>query len=118
MKKRVLVYDNQLGYYELMTQVVDYGYDFFLFNKKISIKDAYDAVVFFLHDDLELLDMVKLYDPQIPFILGTSKKTNAYLHEGEAVFILDISNTKDDIERNLQAIFNDIGQLNEKEEAL
>jgi hypothetical protein len=118
MKKKVLVYDNQLGYYELLNDTVRSGYDFLLYDKSKGHKDGYDAVAFFLHDELELLDMVNLYVPEIPFVLGATKKGNSYLRGREAVFIVDISQTKDEIVENLQAIFNEISQPNEKEEAL
>jgi len=116
MKKKVLVYDNQLGYYDLVNDTVKNGYDFFLYKKEHE--EQYDAVVFFLHDDLELLDMVKLYDPEIPFILGTSKKSTSYLKGKDTVFIIDISLTRDEIVQNLVSAFNKVGHLNEKEEAL
>jgi hypothetical protein len=118
MMMKVLVYDNQVGYFSLLTDTLSEGYDFLLYNKRANYDDRYDAVIFFLHDDLELLDMVKLYNPEIPFILGATKKGSHYLQGKEMLFTIDISQTKDEIEKNLQTIFNKIGQLNEKEEAL
>lgn len=118
MKKKVLVYDNQLGYHSLLKDTVKQGYDFLLFDKKENHNEHYDAVVFFLHDDLELIDMVRLYDPEIPFILGTSKKNVDFLEDNGIVYTIDISRTKDKIEKKLQAVFKEITRLSEKEEAL
>lgn len=118
MKKKVLVYDNQLGYYDLLNDAVRNGFDFLLFDKNIYKEVRYDAVVFFLHDDIELLDMVKLYDPSVPFVLGTCKKSGRCFKDKETVFTIDVSETKDEIVRNLQTAFTEISQMNVKEEAL
>ena len=120
MKKKVLVYDNQLGYYELLKDAVSNSYDFLLFSKRLNHKEKYDAVAFFLHDDLELLDIANVYEPAVPFILGTSKRGNGYIKSNDtnSVFTVDISQTKDEIVNNLQIIFSEISQLSEKEEAL
>ena len=106
MKKKVLVYDNQLGYYQLLNETLKSGsYDFQLFNNGKDYKDGYDAVVFFLHDEIELLDLAKLYNPQTPFVLGSSKR-NDEIDGKTNMFTVDLSQTKDGIEKKFIEVFD------------
>lgn len=101
MKKRVLVYDNQKGYYDLLKDTLRAGYDFRLFNNGNDVKDEYDAVVFFLHDEIEFMDMVKLYNPEKPFVLGSSARRNEHLDKKVNMVTIDLSQTKERIEKRL-----------------
>ena len=107
MKKKVLVYDNQLGYYELLNETLKSGsYDFRLFNNGYDYTDGYDAVVFFLHDEIEFLDLVKLYNPKMPFVLGSSKKSNNGVIDNANMFTVDLNLTKDGIEQEFKEVFD------------
>jgi len=107
MKKKVLVYDNQMGYYQLLNETLKSGsYDFQLFHNGSHNKDGYDAVVFFLHDDIEFLDLAKLYNPQTPFVLGSFKKSNPGVDSKTNIFTVDLSQTKDGIEKKFKEVFN------------
>ena len=106
MKKKVLVYDNQLGYYELLNETLNSeSYDFQLFNNRKDYTNGYDAVVFFLHDEIEFLDLAKLYNPEMPFVLGSSKKSNNGLIDKANMFTVDLSLTKDGIEQEFKEVF-------------
>lgn len=108
MKKKVLVYDNQLGYYQLLNETLKSGsYDFQLFdNTENDYKNRYDAVVFFLHDDIELLDMAKLYNPQTPFVLGMSKNSKDGTSAKENMFTVDLNQTRNGIEKKFIEVFD------------
>ena len=107
MKKKVMVYDNQVGYYNLLNDTVKNGYEFLLFTNGNNYEDGYDAVVFFLHDEIELIDLVKLYRPETPFVLGSSKRSSYMASRGN-VFTVDLGQTKDGIEKNLIEVFETI----------
>ncbi|ALM49746.1 hypothetical protein AMR72_13045 [Flavobacterium psychrophilum] len=88
----VLVYDNQMAYYELLRNNFSGSHNIMhypLLNSKSS-DYVCDVMIFFLHDELEILDFVKLYNKDIPVILGiggaakfesvTAERNIYYLH--------------------------------------
>lgn len=72
----VLVYDNQLAYYELLVTHLSGEYNFVLYSSLNGVKADPDwsAMIFFLHDEVELLDFVKLFSKNVPLLFGISQK--------------------------------------------
>jgi len=118
MKKKILVYDNQLGYYDLLKRTIKNGFEFSLFDENYHFLNSEDIVIFFLYDELELLDLVKLYREDVPFIVGCSKTHQHCLSGKENIYTINLGQTKDEIIKSLYEIFNIIQQTAEKEEAL
>ncbi|MXN90984.1 hypothetical protein GR160_07060 [Flavobacterium sp. Sd200] len=118
MKKKVLVYDNQLGYYEMLVRTIKKGYEFFLYKNKSDADEEYDAIAFFLHDEIEHLDMVRVYRPELPFVFAIGNKQDASLKTPDNVFIIDLDRTKGAIVKKFKDVFRQISLLVKKEEAL
>lgn len=68
----ILVYDNQQAYFELLKSNFSQTHQFNLFNSGQieSAVSEYDMLFFFIYDELELLDFIKLYRNDIPVVLG------------------------------------------------
>lgn len=79
MGKKILVYDNQKAYYELLESEMSEGFEFISINSASAefIHSEYDMVLFFLYDEIELLDFIKLYNEKLPFVLGVSNEETA-----------------------------------------
>lgn len=115
MNIKILVYDNQVGYFELLSSSFP-GYAFALY--KPGKNKRYDAIVFFLHDEIELLDMVRLYTGDIPFILA-SANTKAGSKNMKNLYTVDAGHTRDVLIANFEVLLQNIAiQINLKEEAL
>lgn len=73
---KILVYDNQQAYYELLKANFNQEYDFVLFGsggfKEVDSECC--MVLFFVNDEIELLDFARLYVEEIPFVLALSGK--------------------------------------------
>jgi len=83
------------------------SYDFQLFNNG-NEQENYDAVVFFLHDEIEFIDLVKLYRPQTPFVLGSAKINSKVPGEKTNMFTIDLNQTKDGIEKKFIEVFKQL----------
>jgi hypothetical protein len=73
---KILVYDNQSAYFELLKTSFSASFDFFLIHSD-NVKDVdseYDMVMFFMYDEIELLDFAKLYTDRVSFVLGLSNR--------------------------------------------
>ena len=79
MEKKILVYDNQSAYFELLKEIFLNSYEFVLINSnsRLKVDLEYDMVLFFVYDEIELLDFIKLYIEEIPFVLGISNNAAA-----------------------------------------
>lgn len=76
MGVKILVYDNQLAYFELLKTYFPGDHQFVLINSN-TIEEAgseHSMVLFFVYDEIELLDFVKLHSEEMPFVLGISGK--------------------------------------------
>lgn len=119
MKKKILVYDNQLGYYNLLKDNFKKGYTFSLFNEDYSVYNKNeDAIVFFLDDDIELIDLIKLYRDDIPFIVGCSHADAHCLNGKENIYNVSLMQTKDKLIKQLGKILNNVSYNDLKEKAL
>jgi len=74
--KKILVYDNQSAYFELLKTSFPENFQFILtgFDDLENAGLEYDMVLFFVYDEIELLDFGKCYTENVPFVLGLSAK--------------------------------------------
>lgn len=75
MNMRILVYDRQKGYYEWLRKEMA-GRAKVIHTYTFSAKENYDMIIFFMHDSLEMLDIVKAHNKNIPFIICSSLEKN------------------------------------------
>jgi len=120
MDIEILVYDNQLGYYDLLREELRTGYVFTLYPSYTDDSPAkHDAVIFFLNDGIELIDLAKLYDEKLPFILASTKITGDGLLKRENLFNVNLNLTKDALVKEFKKILDGItNQLILSEKAL
>jgi hypothetical protein len=115
MKKTILVYDNQLGYYNLLKENFKHDYKLVLFNKDYKLYSVgEDATVFFLHDDIELIDLIKIYRPEVPLVIGCSQPGAHCLSGKKNIYDLSLMQTKDEILRQLGDLLHTIIEIKEK----
>ena len=71
---KILVYDNQLAYFKLLKTNLSGSYTFTLsdLNSVKGFDSEYNMVLFFVNDEIELLDFARLYRGEIPFMLAIS----------------------------------------------
>lgn len=109
MKKEVLVYDNQTGYYDMLKSKLKEGFDFILFKSDMArVVKEFDAVLFFLHEDLELIDLSRLYNAKIPLILGLSKTVFDANATMDNVYTFNLQQTKHGLLKSLRSIFKNL----------
>lgn len=101
--KEVLVYDSQLGYYEMLRSRLKEGFNFVLFTRGMTKVADFDAILFFLHEDIELVDLSGLYHTKVPLIIGLSKKTDGETGQ-DNVYTLNLQQTK-------KGLINSVRQL-------
>ena len=110
---KILIYDNQLAYYELMKSNFQSGYEFSLYESESdkSIDIEYDMLMFFLYDELELLGFMKLYREDIPVVLGLSgmNKINDRRVEGN-IYYLHLDKFKEEIIEDVKMLLEKIGK--------
>jgi hypothetical protein len=116
METKVLVYDNEVGYYHLLKDVISDGFEFTLYNNSDN-NSRYDVVVFFMHDEIEVMDMVKLYRRDIPFVLGADNG-HTYIQHRDNAHIINTALSRDEIIETFIQLFKEIDANNVKEEAL
>ncbi|TRW25382.1 hypothetical protein FMM05_08755 [Flavobacterium zepuense] len=116
----VLVYDNQLGYYNLLNEEIINTFSFTLYDEnKYNESYKYDVVVFFLSDEIELIDLLRLYEKSTPFIFASDKLKGTLLPIRENCYWVDLNYTRDVLLKELEAILKNIAkQINENEKAL
>jgi hypothetical protein len=104
---KILVYDNQQAYYELLRSGFSENAVFSLFNGlNFELADKeYNMIVFFIYDELELLDFIKLYQENIPIVLGLSlmNKYSNFIAQGN-IHYLHLDKLKNEI-------IEDVGKL-------
>jgi hypothetical protein len=71
---KILVYDNQLAYFKLLKTNFNRSYNFILFdsNRMKEVDSEYGMVLFFVNDEIELLDFARLYREEIHLVLAIS----------------------------------------------
>ncbi|MHA3787399.1 hypothetical protein ACX0HA_04250 [Flavobacterium hauense] len=109
--KKILVYDNQNAYYELLKNSITEEYEF-ISASTVGFEFAdseCDMVLFFLYDEIELLDFVKLYNENIPFVLGIANEETAkdIVTEGNIQF-LNLNNLKDELLADVKVILKTV----------
>jgi hypothetical protein len=76
VNKKILVYDNQSAYFELLKTTFLDNFEFTLtgFDVVENAESEYDMILFFVYDEIEFLDFVKCFTEDVPFGLGLSGK--------------------------------------------
>lgn len=100
MGTKILIYDNQYAYFELLKTTFLHEYQFVL-SKAGELESAdleVDMIMFLVYDELELLDFVKLYKEDVPVILGLSgvNKPNNFTMHGN-IHYLNLNKLKNEI---------------------
>lgn len=76
MNTKVLVYDSQEGYFELLKKSIR-DCNFILYkNSNTTMMQDVGMIIFFMSDRLELADYIKLYRRNIPIIFGLTNKAS------------------------------------------
>ncbi len=98
---KIWIYDNQLGYFDLLKNNMPPDYQLQHFNvNNCSIEDSKgkaDSLVFFLNDELELLDYMKLQHPGMKTILCSPLESGAILQRDGDFIHIDVNLNKDDL---------------------
>ena len=96
----VLVYDNQRAYYQLLVTHLSGEYNFVLYSSLIDVAANFrwNAMIFFLYDEMELPDFVKLYNKDVPVVFGIDReaKKDTIVIEGN-IYYLHLNKLKEDI---------------------
>lgn len=76
MNKKILIYDNQSAYFELLkaSSLDDFQFTLTGFDDVENAGSEYDMILFFVYDEIELLDFAKYYTEDVLFVLGLSGK--------------------------------------------
>jgi len=96
----VMVYDNQLAYYKLLMANFSDRYNFVLYNPSTTqvVENTYSVLMFFLYDEMELLDFIKLYNKNTPAVFATSHKDEEESFNSEGnIYYLHLDKLKDEI---------------------
>ncbi len=113
MKKKVLVYDNQLGYYKMLVENLGKEISFILYDSLLP-EIRFDAVTFFMNDELEAHDMVVLHGMNLPFILATSKSGIDVAAGTQNIFHIDLRKTRDVLLEKIKDVFSTLHIGNNK----
>lgn len=108
MGLKILVYNNQEGYFSFLKKNINGGNNSLLhYNDKIKTDDI-NMLIFFMSDSIELADYVKLYRSNIPVVFGY---TGPYLEEyknEENLYYVNLSAPKDTLLRYINAVISKI----------
>ncbi len=100
LASKILVYDNQQAYFKLLKHNFSKTYQFILWNplQYERPESEFGMLMFFVYDDLELLDFVKLYRKGIPAVIGFSASNKAvdYYDDGN-IHYLHLNRLKNEI---------------------
>lgn len=115
MEMDVLVYDNQVGYYEFLKNTIQVGgFNFVKFDERKN-SSGYDAIVFFMQNKFELMDFVKIYRDDLPVIFCSSTRSNAieknYNSYTSNIRFLDLAMPKEQMSHSLLSTFSEFGKL-------
>lgn len=116
IKKNVLVYDNQMGYYKMLVDSMSKDVSFVLYDALLLPNAPFDAITFFMNDELEAHDMALLRGMKLPFILATSRNGVAKPLDSPDIFHIDLRKTRDVLLDSIADVFN-ILQLCNKNKA-
>ncbi|MFL9845310.1 hypothetical protein [Flavobacterium rhizosphaerae] len=107
MKKKILVYDRQFGYYKLIKELKK-EYDFSLSGTDIA-HNGYEGMVFIMSDALEMPAFVQLFREDIPILLGIrGRGNNNGMLQNDNVVYLDLEDTKYGMVKKLDAFLDRI----------
>lgn len=92
------VYDNQKGYCQMLEDIAPNGIKF----KCIGMNSPAPApkgslVIFFLSDEIEFMDFVKLYNPEINLILCGNGNVSSSITKLANIKYVDINLTREDL---------------------
>lgn len=110
MSMNILVYDNQVGYYQLLRDTMAREMNVSRFSGSKSCRD-YQVLVFFMTDEMELLDFMKLYKQNIPVIFASSgdvSKSLDTLNKEGNIYYLNLSQHKENIEKHIKQLFSSL----------
>jgi hypothetical protein len=116
MNIKVLVYDNELGYYQMLRESIKDGVDFILHSIKSNLKE-YDAIVFFLSSAIEAIDLAKLHRDDMPFVLAANNGHN-FVQYRDNTCIVNLAQTRDEIIYEFKILFSELLKLRKTEKAL
>jgi hypothetical protein len=108
MRKKVLVYDNEVGYFNLLVKSLTDGFEFIFYTGQ-QVVDSFDIVAFFMHDNIEALDIARLYDAGKPFILAADNSHAGIKHENN-MYVINTALPREDILKMLRKIFKELAQ--------
>ena len=110
MKRKILVYDNQSAYFQLLNEIFFDSHEFVLItsDSSLSVDSECDMVLFFVYDEIELLDFIKLYNKEIPFVLGISNNDAAknFMIQGNIQF-LNLLRLRDELVEDIKMLLNE-----------
>jgi len=107
LKNEVLIYDNSNAYTEFFKQKLGSDYEFKKFkslidSEKINFKE-YVAIIFILHSEIELLDLMWIYSKNNNLLFNSKfKKINNRLAEIPTIKFLDFDKSKRAIVDDIQ----------------
>lgn len=107
MKNEVLIYDNSNAYAEFFKQKLGNEFEFIKFkslndSENIDLKQ-YVAIIFILHSELELLDLMWIFSKNSNLLFNSKfKKINNRLSEIPTIKFLDFNKSKRDIVDDVQ----------------
>lgn len=109
MGVKILVYDNQLAYFELLKTYFTGGHQFVLINSN-TIERAgleYDMVLFFVYDEIELLDLAKIHSEEVPYVLGLSGKNMPVGHIAQGnIQYLNVDKLKNELLADIKILLD------------
>ncbi len=98
---KIWIYDNQFGYFDLLKNNTPADYQLKHFNvnncNQEDTANRADSLVFFLNDELELLDYLKLQRPGMKTILCSPLESGAILQKDGDFIHIDVNLNKDDL---------------------
>lgn len=98
---KIWIYDNQFGYFDLLKNNTPPDCQLQYFNvdncNEQDSKNRADSLVFFLNDELELLDYMKLQRPGMKTILCSPLESGAILQRDGDFIHIDVNLNKDDL---------------------
>lgn len=91
METRVLVYDSQQGYYNLVRDTLQSKFTFYNYTGKMGAVPDFDVLLFFLHEEIELIDYMKLLRQDLKTIFCYDATAGAvhkdYTEEGNVTYV-------------------------------
>ncbi|QYJ68533.1 hypothetical protein [Flavobacterium litorale] len=89
---KIWIYDNQFGYFDLLKSNAPLNFDLqhLTASNRITNSDA-DCLVFFLNDELELMDYIKLQRPYMKTILCSPLESGAILQRDGDFIHIDVN---------------------------